>query len=244
MMKRLSIKNEKGMTLLEVLVAVFILAMIAMPLLNLMAANIRTSKSAEQIVNSTYTAQSLAEELYAKSYTELFASQYSKQPYHGKFASVKVVPSGSYPNLVGGGQACYAHLIFQGGKATFVGPDGVLQIGSAGNVTLKVSSTGYTLSGEMAQSGTKPNKPLVLIVNTGSAALSGAVNITVNGAACALYRAPSHEVKVSGASQLAEYANDTPPKTMMVSAVCMVYDSAGGGSPSSAAEPTLEVAVR
>ncbi len=244
-MKRLSpLQNEKGMTLLEVLVAVFILAIIALPLLNLMAANIRTTQSAEQIVGSAYTAQSLAEELYAKSYTELFASQYSKQPYHGKFASVKVVPSGSYPDLVGGGQACYAHLIFQGGSATFVGPDGVLKTGSAGNVSLSVSGTGYSVSGGVSLSGTKPGKPLVLIVNTGSAALPGAFTITVSGAACALYRAPSQEVTVDGASHLAEYANDTPPKTMMVSAVCMVYDSAGSGSPSSAAEPSLEVTVR
>lgn len=64
--------NEKGLTLIEVLISLVILAIVLLIILFVLLQIIRTNKTSQEIVNATYIAQTEMEELYAASKNKPF----------------------------------------------------------------------------------------------------------------------------------------------------------------------------
>ena len=72
----------------------------------------------------------------------------------------------------------------------------------------------------------------------------GTVTVTVSGAAAALYHSPTQDVKVTGASAMADYSNDVAPNKMLVDVLVAVYDKSTDTTPSSTVQSTVEALVR
>src|SRR5690625_1535574 len=64
--------NQKGLTLIEVLVSIVIISIILLAILFVLLQIIRTNKTSQEIVNATYVAQKEMEEMYRVSQNEDF----------------------------------------------------------------------------------------------------------------------------------------------------------------------------
>ncbi len=257
-LKKTAATNNKGLTLLEVLLAVFILALVAMPLINMFVTSTKFTVLAEDNTRTTYLAQAKIEELRTKTYGQLFnllgtspASNPNHAPVSDKYYSIQTAPAGAISKAAfSGPNPCYAHLFIRGSNAVFTGPDGKYVTGSSSSITLTVSPSGsYQISGGISATGTVPGgRPLGLIINSGTASTSSA--ITLSGVdACAVYETPDQalngNVRVSGISptNLFTYDSDTPPATALVDVKCLMYEKAGSSSPQCVVQDTLEVAA-
>src|SRR5690625_4342612 len=69
---RKQLSNEKGLTLIEVLVSLVIISIILIAVLFVLLQIIRTNKTSQEIVNATYIAQTEMEEMYRVSQNEDF----------------------------------------------------------------------------------------------------------------------------------------------------------------------------
>ncbi len=255
-LKKSALKNNKGLTLLEVLVAVFILALVAAPLINMFVTSTRFTVLAEDNTKTTYLAQAKIEELRTKTYGQLFnllgtspASNPNHAAYDGKYYTIETSPAGAISKAAFSGTPSYAHLFIRGGSATFTGPDGKVATGSSGSITLAVAGGGYTISGGVSASGSVPGgRPLGLIINCGTASFSSIV--TLSGvSACAVYETPAQaqvsSMNVVGisTSNLFMYDSDNPPATALVDVKCLVYESSSSATPQCVVQDTLEVAA-
>ena len=59
-----TIRSQKGITLIEILVAIVILGMIALSFIPLFIQSARTNSHSEEMIDATYVAQSFLEEIY------------------------------------------------------------------------------------------------------------------------------------------------------------------------------------
>jgi prepilin-type N-terminal cleavage/methylation domain-containing protein len=192
-MKQHRKKNEKGMTLLEVLVAVFVLAVVALPLLNLFVFNTTLVRNAKNIGDTTYAAQAVMEDLQPLGYGDLYSlapapgakGNYqiksvmnSSTVYVKKQVSIDRIPYGAFNDLVSGA-ACYAHLIISncGSSATFTCPDGTPHAGLSLSSTITLTSSTVTIGGNAYNLNKPVGAKLILIVN---ARTSPVPSLTIN----------------------------------------------------------------
>lgn len=260
MKKRAAIFNSKGLSLLEVMIAVFLLGIVAIPLLSLFAYNAALLRVSYNKTVSTYDAKSITERLYPLGYLDLFKAGTGSSPAldsaSGKYYTIDISPSG--PGGVVSGTACYMHLIVNGGgSGAFAGPDGKLESGSlpavsaASLMDLRLSApeagTAYSLtngSGAVIASGTKPaGTKAVLIVNCRYDGAEIGVTVAAGTSAAVLVYTPASfpadhlNVHNTAFSQL--YRNDTPPASMLVSAVVKTYRDPSPGSQESVYQDTM-----
>lgn len=248
--------NTKGLTLLEVLVAVFVLAIVALPLLNLFVYNTTLVRRADNIGETTYTAQAVMEDLQNLNYSELYS--FAPQPgvksnyqiksvvnsgtvYVTKPVTIDRLPYGSFNNLVGG-TACYAHLIISGGTATFTGPDGVMRTGLSYSSGVNMTSSAITIGGNTYDLNKPAGTNLILIINAGTSAIPNLTISLPSSVVYVLYALAPTDTNVqsitisNGNANSREYkkfnsktdsTQDPPPDYMLVNAVCKVYGASG-----------------
>lgn len=70
--------DRKGMTLIEIIVSLALLAIIIVPFLNMLVQSTVTTKKSEVILDATYVAQSVMEELYLLSISYNFSDSILK----------------------------------------------------------------------------------------------------------------------------------------------------------------------
>lgn len=258
-MKAINLKKSRnGLTLLEVLVAVFILAIVAVPLLGLFANNAALLNQAYQRTNNTYKAKSLMEGLYSNNYAQLFQQgtfgTRKQDPASGKYYTVDLSPAGSVSKT-----SCYFHLIVgASGSGVFAGADGALSSGSlptlsAANIAdLRLeatqASTTYNLrqdgSGALLASGKKPAgfMPVILVVTKSETA---PIKVKISGEGSVIVYSPptlpQTSVSAPGASSLTIYNDDVPPTKLLVTAVLKVYKTASDPQPENIYQDTFSV---
>lgn len=174
-------KSTRGFTLLEVLVAVFVLAIVALPLLNMFVFNTTLVRYAKNIGDTTYAAQAVMEDLQPLGYGALYnlapapgaKGSYqiksvvsSSTVFVTKQVSIDRIPYGSFNNLVGG-TACYAHLIISccGSSATFTCPDGKTHAGLSLTSAVSLTATTVTIGGNTYNLNKPAGTNLILIIN-------------------------------------------------------------------------------
>ncbi len=252
-------KNKNGLTLLEVLVAVFILAIVAGPLLNMFVQNTRMLHVSYERTTETYDARSLMEGLYSNSYDNLFRQGTfgtpKEVPAINKYYTVDLTPGG--PSGVVSGTPCYFHLIINaaGTSGTFAGADGKLVSGSLPTLThfdklsLTASTDGatYTLADGYGLniSGTKPaGATPVLIILTRSV---NAIGITMSEPASSgvIVYAPNtfkkNKLTSNATKTVLNNTNPTPPNTLLVTAVLKTYADATVASQESVYQTTFSM---
>jgi prepilin-type N-terminal cleavage/methylation domain-containing protein len=255
-MRKDILKNEKGFTLLEVLVAVFVLAIVALPLLNMFVYNTAVVRKTADMQDTTYAAQAVMEKLQPLGYGELYAlapapgarGEYSINSVT-RTISIDRYPYGPFNHLVSG-TACYAHLIVRGSTATFTCPDGSCHAGLSYASGVSVTASSVTLGGHTYSLNKPAGSRMILIINAGSSAIP-ALTVTLDSSvpyvlyALAEGDANAQNITVNnGNPNSKQYrkfnsSGDPPPSYMLVNAVCKTYGA--GGAVESLAQDTLKV---
>lgn len=261
-----ALKNGNGgFTLLEVLVAVFVLAIVALPLLNLFVFNTALVRRAADMQDTTYAAQAVMEDMEPLGYAELYAlapAPGTRGDYRirsvedastvtlARTVSIDRIPWGPFDGLVPG-QACYAHLIVNGPAATLTCPDGRTYAGLSYSSGISVTASSVTAGGSTFSLNKPAGAGLILIINAGAQPISSlSIALPADGSVTyVLYALSPGEQNISvsnGAAASKEYrkynsSGDPPPSYMLVNAVCRVYRP--DGSVESLAQGTLEVSL-
>jgi len=240
--------DRKGLTLLEVLIAVFVLAIAALPLLNMFVYNTTLVRRNADAQDTTYTAQAVMEDLQPLGYGALYSlapaqgvrANYqiksvvnSSTVYVTKSVSIDRIPYGPFNNLVTG-TASYAHLIIRSGTATFTCPDGNTHPGLSYSSGVSLTATTVTIGGNTYNLNKPAGTNLILIINAGTSAIAS-LTVTVNSAIpYVLYAyspddAVAQNITVNNTNANSKVyrkynsTNDPPPSYMLVNAVCKVY---------------------
>jgi prepilin-type N-terminal cleavage/methylation domain-containing protein len=259
-------KGNGGFTLLEVMVAVFVLAIVALPLLNIFVFNTALVRRAADMQDTTYAAQAVMEDLEPLGYADL----YGLSPAPGTRGSYQIrsvadattvfltrtvsidrIPCGPFDGLVSGA-ACYAHLIVSGSTATLTCPDGKAYFNLPYASGVSVAASSVTIGGNTYSLNKPAGAKLILIVNAGaqaipslSIALPADKSVPYVLYALSMGDGTAQNITVSnGAAASKEYRKysspgDPPPSAMLVNAVCRVYRA--DGSVESLAQGALEV---
>lgn len=208
-MKRKALKKNSGLTLLEVMLAVFLLAVIALPVLNQFMYSTMLVRIAKDKGDTTYAMQAVMEDLKPLDYDTLYASFNPKPgdkyyPYQLKLLGstqtvtkqvlIDRLPYGSFENFVSG-EACYAHLILSGSSASLTCPDGKRH--NLSSISAISFSATKATAGENTCNLNKPaGTTMILIIHAGSTGISGLTVNLNNTAACVVYAlSPDDAVK-------------------------------------------------
>lgn len=232
-------KNRNGLTLLEVLVAVFILAIVAGPLLGIFVNNTTLLRRSYEKTSDTYDARTLLEQYYPYGYAGLFQQDTHGTPRpfgaNGKHYTLDVSPAG--PSGFVAGTPCYFHLIIPAtGSGSFFGPSlsgmhygdalPAVPAASLAGLTLNTTDTTYELSDTsgVIASGAKPSGAVpVLLVNMNATADLHIAMSNTSGAL--LVYAPvsykGNKIFTNVSKQL--FNNDAPPASMVVRAILKTY---------------------
>jgi len=158
-------KNEKGLTLIEVLISIVLLSLIAMTFLNVFLTAFDNSIKAQEITNYTYATQAVIEELRADDYGALIKKkneQLGKAPFDingdGQpdcYMEFTIQPYGVMDKTSNGKPGAFVHIIYLVDKVLVIDGDGNLIYTSATanpTITLFVEPSGVgcylTVNGE------------------------------------------------------------------------------------------------
>lgn len=235
--------NNKGLSLLEVIISVAIIGIVAVPLLLSFVSGLNNAKLAGKISKATYLSQSLIEQRTSMDYTSLLGSQATARTLgDGVYYTAVCLPSGPHDSLFADTPS-YLHMVYQGSSLLIVGPDGQFTTVANGNFSLNVTSDAYILSrGAPILSGTK-NGPLIVIINASSITEGASVYLSITGTAKAVvYAAADSEetFTVSPVSALDKtFMGIDDYSESMVKVRIEVYDSSSGGILLYSSEDTL-----
>ena len=177
--------NNKGFTLLEVLISVTILAIIVAPLLAVFTSAFQTTIFSQEMLDGAYISQDVFEDLVAQDYTVLLATTTQKQLFDSDgdgnddcLVQVNMYPDGVYSDMTSTDAPSYLHINVIGEQIIMFGSSGTNDVANNGSqtaamddITLINSSTSTQVSVQIG-TGTPMvfdkkymTCPLVVIVN-------------------------------------------------------------------------------
>lgn len=116
--------TEKGITLLETVIAIAILTVIALPLLNVFVYSAKADETARAVLNANYISQNYTEKLETVTYKQALCSVPNRQEHQGYYLSAKIQPYGSVTDSTNS-QVTYSNIIiYDDGSMLAVMPDG------------------------------------------------------------------------------------------------------------------------
>jgi prepilin-type N-terminal cleavage/methylation domain-containing protein len=177
--------NNKGFTLLEVLISVVILAVIITPILAVFTSSFRTTVVSQNLLDGAYIAQDVYENLVASDYPTLLATSSSKFLYDSDgdgsddcYIKRVLYPDGVQSDLTSVTNPSYLHINVIGEQIKLFGASGTndtanygTQVTSISNITLSNSIYSSTVT---VQVGTNPamtfdkkypDSPIVVVAN-------------------------------------------------------------------------------
>lgn len=150
-MKR--IRNEKAFTLIEVVLAVAMIAIIALPLLTVFLQSVKTDTAAKNVLNANYISQSYTERLDGMTYPEALAALPTSVETNGYYLTARIEPYGS-ANVQFDGACDFVHIVYFGNeKMLAVMPDGKWRLFSSlpSSISMTVSMGFYTFTSDSVQ---------------------------------------------------------------------------------------------
>ncbi len=242
-------KNNKAYTLLEVLLAVFIFSLVALPLLGIFVQAVKTDVVARNVLNANYIAQNYIEQLYSSSYKQALSSLPNKQLVNGYYLSATILPYGNQGDLFPA-PCGFAHLILSSdGKMLSVMPDGAWRLfGSVpSNISLSVSGGVYTLDGDGTQiSGSCEQANCTLIVNAVLKPETSASPTITLGQGCKAIayctRANKDSVSiVADAANVKKHVDIITGTSSLINVKANVYDTTESNTPVGTAQAYISI---
>jgi len=236
MKRKRSKKWNKGMTLVEVLVAVFIIAAVTGPIMAIFVQSASITATSKELTESNYLAQQYMERLYEKTYLEALDAQVDKEAAGGYYVSLDIAPSGTHEELFSSAP-CYFHMIYTTtGGMLFVAPDGTYRAYAEAPGSVQVTSTYYgyavtidseTITGSTGYMGT------AVIVNTVHKPAAVATSLTLDNSSTAavLFATPSNYEDVSVSGNAHAYIGVNDGRESLVAATVSVYRQASDTTP-------------
>ena len=180
-------KNQKGYTLVEVILAIFIFSIVALPLLGIYLQSVKTDVASRNVLNANYIAQDYIEQLYHSTYKQALDNLPSNEPVDSFSLSADIKPYGSAGDLFST-PCVYAQLLLQpDGKMLAVLPDGKWQLYNAipSQISMSVSGGSYSFVCDgTALTGTASRSNCVLIINAMKKPSSGTNPTITLGQGC------------------------------------------------------------
>ena len=224
------VKNRRGFTLLEVVLAVALIAMIALPLLTVFLQSVKTDKAAESVLNANYISQSYTETLDSKTYTQALSSTPTRVQVGDYYLTGQIFPHGSI-NASFDTQCDYAHLVvFSNETMLAVMPDGAWRIFASipNNIYFTVQNGAYSLTCDgIVMTGDVNYFNSMLLVNAVEKNSSSSVSLGV-GAQCraVLYCDEYHTDDFTVDENTEVFVDMDTGEKSLVHVVTFVYDSA------------------
>lgn len=242
-------KNKKGYTLVEVILAVFIFSIVALPLLGIYLQSVKTDVAARNVLNANYIAQNYIEQLYHSDYKGALNDLPSYDNVDDFYLSAAIRPYGSASDLFSS-PCIYAHLLLQpDGKMLAVMPDGKWQLYSSipSQISMSVSGGGYTLSCDsITLSGTASRGSCVLIVNAMKKPSSGTNPTITLGQGCktVIYctKTNASSVQVIGdETHFRKHIDVITGNESLIHVSAFVYESASSSEPITQTEAYIAI---
>lgn len=244
------IKNKKGVSLVEVVLAVAIFAVTAMSLLGVYLQAVKTDVAARKVLDANYITQDYIEHLDTQTYEGALYDIRDNHPKEldGRYLSAAIKPHGAAGSPI----ASYMHALFlPGNRMLAVMPDGqwwvysnattiAVNVGDDGSYTFRVNSTAV-------RSGTAGNRYCALIVNAMHMPddISLTVNMTGSGCEAAAYCTNGNQSRVtlSGIplSRQQKHIDVIAGDSSLIHVTVRVYDAPAGGAPVAESEAYIPI---
>lgn len=197
-----ALKNNKGFSLVEILVTIFIIAFVMASLMGVFVQAATTQSTSESLTRAEAVAQQFTESLYNMTYESVLAKKAEKFAYKGYYLTFALEPSGG--DKAGLNNASYVHIIYTGSKCIVVGADGKSAVCATvpNNIAITATGTGYAVNYESGSiSGTKSLGTLIVLINTMNKSTSSNKNVSLGADTTGFYYCTSTnaaEVAVTG----------------------------------------------
>lgn len=231
--------NKKAYTLLEVLLAVVIFSIVALPLLGVFLQAVKTDVAARSVLNANYIAQDYIEQLYSKTYKQALDGLPEKQQVGNYYLSATILPYGTAGGLFSS-SCVFAHLLLtDDGKMLAVMPDGKWQLYSSipSSIAFGISGGNYTFASDGTQlTGASKYPNCVLIINAmkkPEASTSPVVNLG-GGSKAVVYctRINKDTISIVGdADSIKKHVDIISGDVSLISVTANVYDSSDSNTP-------------
>ena len=245
------VKNNKGFTLLEVLISVVILSVIITPILAVFTSAFKTTVISQNLLDGAYIAQNVYENLVAEDYDSLLTLPAAKALFDSDgdgaddcYVQKKIYPDGVYSDLTTTSSPSYLHINIIGDQAKMLGSSGTSDTANVGSQSvamgdISITNSSYSSTVTVQVSGSQPMTftkkydtcPLVVIVNIYNKKVNSPnITLTLYGDTSDLYiveyaRKSNHGELVC--SQLLSsniYYGVNDHRTTLVHAVVEVFD--------------------
>ena len=225
-----ALKNKKAFTLIEVLLAIAIIAAVALPLLSVFLQSVKTDQAAKDVLNSNYIAQDYVENLDAQTYPSALATLPDHQEINHYFLSATIEPYGSF------GDYGYVHLImYDNGTMLTVFPDGKWHQFSAvpSQINLSLSAGVYTFSaGGISITGPSGSVSCALLINAMQKPSETTTAVSL-GAGCKafLYCQRNHEDDLAITGDNEVFEGILNGNTSLIHVSTYIFDSQNASEP-------------
>ncbi|MGI5850249.1 MAG: type II secretion system protein [Christensenellales bacterium] len=239
------LRGKSAFTLIEILLAVSIIAAIALPLLSVFLQSIKTDQAAKNVLNANYIAQDYIENLDKTIYPLALSQLPELSEIDHYFLSAKIKPYGT-ANVLFSGPCSNAHaVLYEDGTMLAVFPDGKWHLFDTvpSEIALSVSEGVYTFSG----GGTFITGPVevincALMINAMQKPSGITMTVTLGRNCKALhYCLENHadDISILGSSET--YADIITGDTSLVHVTAYVFDSIASSQPISVSESYINI---
>ncbi|MDD5017279.1 MAG: type II secretion system protein [Eubacteriales bacterium] len=236
--------NKKAFTLIEVLVAVCMIAVIALPLMSVFLQSVKTDQAAKGVLNANYISQDYIEKLDAVTYRDALINLPDHEQYGEYYLTATIEPYGTTSSS---GPCEYVHLMFFGNETMLaVMPDGNWHFFSSipNDVSLQVSGGIYTFIGsDVVITGETDYPNCALLINAMEKVSSSAMSVTVGtGCKAVLYCKVCHDDEFSFSGSSETYIDLITGDTSLVHVTAYVYDTPTGTQEIAVSESYINIA--
>ncbi len=244
MIKKLLL-SRKAYTILEVLLAITIVAAIALPLLSVFLQSVKTNQAAKGVLNANYISQDYIEKLDTVTYEAALGNQPTRELVDGYYISAKIKPYGAAASIFT--ESCdYAQLVFYAdGGLLVVLPDGKWHKYSAVPSSMSLTTGGgvYTFSaGSLVLTGSTSSSYCALMINAVEKPTDTTCSITL-GSSCKALRycnkGDEEDITVNGIEEV--YSGIIKGDSSLISVKVSVYETSSDTDPVAISEGCVEI---
>ena len=221
--------TKKAFTLIEVILAVGMIAMIALPLMSVFLQSVKTDQTAKGVLNANYISQDYIEKLETMTYQEALDNAPVRTKIGDYYLTSTIEPYGTTSALFDA-PCDYAHLVFYGNETMLaVMPDGKWRFFSSipNNISIQEAGGFYTFTaGDLTIIGKTDYAYCAMLINAMQKNSSSTLSITL-GTGCkgVLYCNVLHDDEFNFTGSHETYIDMITGDTSLVHVTTYVFDT-------------------